>query len=205
MVKHPTVIIDDYFETPDQVREWALKQKFYKHDGNYQGLRTDLFSQIDPILQQVMINKMLQYSHYRYIDQLYASFQLIDDSWGDGWIHNDSKDLNIAGIVYLTPNPPDDSGTIIYDDPHSNMILELTEDTQKAFKTEVNELDVDKRKQLESYRIKHNAQFKSSQVIENRYNRCVIFDCKSWHGAGKYFGNTPQTSRLTLPFFCKAR
>jgi len=44
MVKHPTVIIDDYFETPDQVREWALKQKFYKHDGNYQGLRTDLFS-----------------------------------------------------------------------------------------------------------------------------------------------------------------
>ena len=205
MVKHPTVIIDNFFETPDQVRGWALKQKFYKHDGNYQGLRTDLFSQIDPILQQVMINKMLQYSHYRYIDQLYASFQLIDDSWGDGWIHNDSKDLNIAGIVYLTPNPPDDSGTIIYDDPHSNMILELTEDTQKAFKTEVNELDVDKRKQLESYRIKHNAQFKSSQVIENRYNRCVIFDCKSWHGAGKYFGNTPQTSRLTLPFFCKAR
>lgn len=205
MVKHPTVIIDNFFETPDQVREWALKQKFYKHDGNYQGLRTDLFSQIDPILQQVMINKMLQYSHYRYIDQLYASCQLIDDSWGDGWIHNDSKDLNIAGIVYLTPNAPDDSGTIIYDDPHSNMILELTEDTQKAFKTEVNELDVDKRKQLESYRIKHNAQFKSSQVIENRYNRCVIFDCKSWHGAGKYFGNTLETSRLTLPFFCKAR
>jgi hypothetical protein len=205
MVKHPTVIIDDFFETPDQIRIWALQQKFYKHDGNYQGLRTDLLSQIDPILQQVMINKILQYSHYQYVEHLYTSFQLIDDSWGDGWIHNDSKDLNIAGIVYLTPNAPDDSGTIIYDEPHPNMIFELTEGIQKAFETEVNEVDVDKRKQLERHRIKHNAQFKSSQVIENRYNRCIIFDCKSWHGAGKYFGNTSETSRLTLPFFCKAR
>jgi len=205
MVRHPTIIIDNFFETPDQIRSWALKQKFYKHDGNYQGFRTNILSFIDPIMQDLMIKKMLQYSHYNQIKVLYSSFQLIDETWGDGWIHNDSKDLNIAGLVFLSPNAPDDSGTIIYDDPHPNMMLELTEGIEKAFKTEVNELDSNKRKELERHRIKHNAQFKSSHVIENRYNRCVIFDSKSWHGAGKYFGNTPETSRLTLPFFCKAR
>jgi hypothetical protein len=199
MVKHPTIIIDDFFETPDQIRTWALQQRFYKHDGNYQGLRTD------PIMYQLMINNMLKFSHYSYIDALYTSFQLIDETWGDGWIHNDSKDLTIAGLVYLTPSAPNNSGTIIYDDPDSNLNLELTHGIQKAFEDEVNELDDIKRKELEIHRIKHNSQFIISQVIENRYNRCVIFDCRRWHGAGKYFGNSPETSRLTLPFFAKAR
>lgn len=205
MVKHPTIIIDDFFETPDQIRTWALHQKFYKHDGNYQGFRTDLLSLIDPVMQQLMINKILHYSYYHYIEALYTSFQLIDKTWGDGWIHNDSTDLTIAGLVYLTPDAPNNSGTIIYDDPDPNMTLELTEGIQKAFETEVNELDDVKRKELEVHRIKHNSQFRVSQVIENRYNRCVIFDCRRWHGAGQYFGNTPETSRLTLPFFTKAR
>jgi hypothetical protein len=39
-------------------------------------------------------------------------------------------------------------------------------------------------------------------VIENKFNRAIIFDSnKTFHSAGKFFGNSLETSRLTLVCF----
>ena len=48
ITQQPTIIIDNFFETPNQVREWGLSLNFYKGNrGNWPGYRTDLIHMVD--------------------------------------------------------------------------------------------------------------------------------------------------------------
>ena len=44
-----------------------------------------------------------------------SAFQLTLETDGDSWIHKDD-DMTIAGVFYLTPNAPVDSGTTLFND-----------------------------------------------------------------------------------------
>ena len=50
-------------------------------------------------------------------------------------------------------------------------------------------------------RDKINSQWVPNVKVEGRWNRCVISDSTRWHCAGKFFGTTKETSRLTIVFF----
>ena len=105
-------------------------------------------------------------------------------------------------MIYLNPNPPTDDhyGTIIYDQPIEYDMGD------GIFNADVNELDSSARRKWDKEREHHNAHYKPNTIVDNRYNRCIIFDARQWHSAGKFFGKEgdKENSRLTIVFFGEA-
>ena len=50
----------------------------------------------------------------------------------------------------------------------------------------------------EKYRMDHRSKWTENIVVENRFNRCNIFNSKCWHAANNFFGNNMETNRLHL-------
>ena len=202
--RQPTVIIDEFFETPNQIREWALSLEYYKGDrGNWPGYRTDLLHEIDSQFHALICRKVIKHTKFNYFSQFDASFSLCSEDWESGWVHNDPLRFNVVGVIYLNPVvPPGQYGTIIYDPP-SNYFNDGVPD--EIFSSDVNEEDVKKRQTKE--RLEHNSHFTPSQIVENRYNRCIIFDARQWHSAGNFFGSSDkkEDQRLTIVFFGDAK
>ena len=110
-------------------------------------------------------------------------FQYCDEK-SDIWIHADSRN-EYAAVIYLTPDPEEGSGTGFFK-YKENGCDRATIDGSFVFpKTEAEDFD----------------KWELVEYAENVYNRCIIFDAKQFHSATKYFGSTPQDSRLIQVFF----
>ena len=193
----PLTVVDNFFETPTLVRNFALQQEFFKGDrGNWPGIRTKFLDEIDINFFNTFHDKLLNYipRNYKGFQHLEATFQLIDETYKRGWVHNDDPKWNVAGIVYLNNDKPkQDCGTTFYDDRDTSN----DDDHSKEYSDDVN----DNIGQNEDVRNKVNSRWVPSMLAENRWNRCVISDSTRWHSAGRFFGHSKDTSRLTLVFF----
>lgn len=202
--KQPTVIIDHFFELPNQVRSWALGMEFFKGDrGNWPGYRTELLHKVDEYFHAILCQKIIKHTKFNYFSQLDCSFSLCSEGWESGWVHTDPEKFNVVGVIYLSPTVPIDKhyGTILYDPPTQYMNFGDVD----VFVDDVNEEDPSKRQTEE--RLKYNSHFTMSQICENRYNRCIIFDARQWHSAGEFFGSIDkkEDQRLTIVFFGAAK
>jgi hypothetical protein len=201
----PTIIIENFYEDPDLVRNFALKQEYFKGErGSWPGLRSSYVNEISPSLYENLKRKLLLIiSDYGFKDftELQTSFQLIDETYGTGWVHDDDPKLNIAGLIYLNPEPPyQGSGTTLYEDKDDF-------DSQKyaePFMQDVLLCTDDERTKFKNLREEQRNQFKPTVSIENVYNRCILFDTRTWHSADGFFGRTKDDTRLTQVFFLKA-
>ena len=193
----PLTVVDNFFETPTLVRNFALQQEFFKGDrGNWPGIRTKFLDELDINFFNTFHDKLLNYipRNYKGFQYLEATFQLIDETYKRGWVHNDDPKWNVAGIVYLNNDKPkQDCGTTFYDDRDTSN----DDDHSKEYSDDVN----DNIGQNEDVRDKVNSRWVPSMLAENRWNRCVISDSTRWHSAGRFFGHSKDTSRLTLVFF----
>lgn len=193
----PLTVVDNFFETPTLVRNFALQQEFFKGDrGNWPGIRTKFLDELDINFFNTFHDKLLNYipRNYKGFQHLEATFQLIDETYKRGWVHNDDPKWNVAGIVYLNNDKPkQDCGTTFYDDRDTSN----DDDHSKEYSDDVN----DNIGQNEDVRDKVNSRWVPSMLAENRWNRCVISDSTRWHSAGRFFGHSKDTSRLTLVFF----
>ena len=200
----PTIIIDDFFESPDIVRHWALQQEFFKGErGTWPGIRTELLHKSNIELYNLLINKILsviQDYGVREIYDMQTGFQLIDESWGTGWVHDDDPKLHVAGLIYMSPTAPPDSGTTLYADStdfdgekYAKIFME------DVFSTE------EERSKFVKYRQQQRSYFTPTIKIGNVYNRFVLFDTRNWHSADNFFGNSKEDTRLTNVFFFKVR
>jgi len=200
----PTIIIDNFFESPDIVRWWALQQDFYKGDrGSWPGIRTELLHQSNKELYHTIIRKLYDVVKDYGVNEIYdmqTGFQLIDKSWGTGWVHDDDPKLHIAGLIYLSPDAPLESGTTLYQD---NIDFNGEKYT-KLFMEDVFSNE-DEREKFVKYRTEQRAHFTPTIHIKNVYNRCIIFDTRNWHSADNFFGSTKEDTRLTNVFFFKVR
>ena len=87
----PLTVVDNFFETPTLVRNFALQQEFFKGDrGNWPGIRTNFIEDLDIDLFNAIHDKLLNYipRNYKGFQHLEATFQLIDETYGEGWVHN---------------------------------------------------------------------------------------------------------------------
>ena len=57
---------------------------------------------------------------------------------------------------------------------------------------------------VSKHRDKQRSCFTPSINVDNVFNRCVMFDPKTWHSADNFFGTTLDDSRLTLVFYAQA-
>ena len=196
-MKLPLTVVDNFFETPTLVRNFALQQEFFKGDrGNWPGVRTNFLDELDINFFNTFHDKLLTYIPRNYVgfQHLEATFQLIDETYKRGWVHNDDPKWNVAGIVYLNNDKPkQDCGTTFYDDRDTSN----DKDHSKEYCDDVNN-NIGKN---EDIRDKVNSRWVPNMLAENRWNRCVISDSTRWHSAGRFFGHNKETSRLTLVFF----
>lgn len=207
--KFPTMIVDNFFETPTVIREYALSKEFSKNQaGNWPGYRTDPLHVIDREFYFTFANKL--FSHFIPISSdfdftLDAYFQYVDSSFDKGWVHCDTYvKYDFAGVVYLTPDPPENTGTAIYD------VTEKTDQYNKWDDITILKMQYmsetcsqEERDKIMPMRDEYNSIFKVQDVCSNKFNRCLIFSASQQHSEQNFFGTTKFDSRLTLPFFGK--
>lgn len=182
------IVIDDFYENPDYVRDFALKQEF-KVRGNYPGQRTESFLNDS-------IKKKLQEILYPYAGNITdwggeytGSFQYTVAA-DRSWIHSDST-TDWAAVLYLTPDAPLSAGTGIFkhkssglmnwdyrnNDPQYKMTAPPGEDHQDMTKWDM----VDK--------------------FGNLYNRLIMYRADNYHMSLDYFGSNKENGRLFQVFF----
>jgi hypothetical protein len=201
----PTTVVDNFYEEPDLWREFALEQEFFKGNrGSWPGLRTALLHETRPDLLKIVADKLkLVLKDYGYNEflELQVSFQLIDETYGRGWVHDDDPKLQVAGVVYLNKNAGPGCGTTIYKDaPDFN-----GEEYSKMFMKDVLMSTPEERAEFAKYREDQVAHFTPLVEVESVYNRMVMFDCRNWHSADKFFGSTKEESRLNQIFFIRVK
>jgi hypothetical protein len=198
----PTTVVDNFFETPDLIRKMALELEYYKGErGTWPGLRSPMLQEISMELYEVLECKLLEHlPMFKGFDEIQSTFQIIDETWGRGWVHDDNPIHDVAGIIYLTPECPLHSGTTFYKD---------VEEFNGEFYTEMFQQDVtnenaEERKKFWKYREEQRATFPPEAEVDFLYNRCVMFDPRTWHSANDFFGKTKEDARMTLVFFGNA-
>lgn len=158
------IIIDNFYENPILVRNFALLQKFYI-TGNFPGLRTkpfltnEIIKKLDLHLSQYGINMV----NIRKESTHCGSFQLINCLDHSRVVSNDEYDW--IGIIYLTPDAPKTSGTSFYE--YNNQ--ESTTENMRIYS-----YDITKWKEIDTF--------------GNVFNRCLLFNSKNWYMFKEHFG-----------------
>ena len=195
----PLTVVDNFFDDPDAVREFALSQEFLPDPtGHWPGTRTKSLHLIDNDIFDLFAKKY--FSLFFAVEKLGwtvdARFQKIGKQYGKGWAHNDIGVI-ITGIVYLNPTPAPNSGTVLLDKRSlwSNTRLN-DKQTEKTnfYKNLASEEDVELSRQ------RNNNEFNDTVIINAKYNRIVTFDSHIIHSAQDYHGENDE-ERLTLVFF----
>jgi|TARA_B100000900_G_scaffold299374_1_gene257967 hypothetical protein len=199
----PTMVVDNFYEEPDQVREYALSLEYFKGDrGSWPGVRTKLFHEFDQKSLDFFSKKLLVYlKDYGYtgFDEIQTAFHSTPESYTRGWVHDDDPKLNVAGVVYLNKEAPQGTGTVIYED--------MDFDGGKyaeVFMQDVLDVPAKEKEEFNQIREAQVAEFKKTVTMESVYNRAIIFDTRLWHSPEHFYGNTIKDSRLTQVFFARA-
>ena len=195
----PTTVIDNFFETPSLWRDFALAQEYYKGErGTWPGIRTSMLSELSSELYEILEIRLLeQLPMFTGLSKVESTFQLIDETWGKGWVHDDNPEHDVAGIIYLNKDAPLNTGTTMYEGA-----ADINgEHYSKLFQEDVLSTDPEVRKGYVKYRDEQRAFFKPAINVDCVWNRCVMFDPRTWHSADNFFGTTKDDTRLTLVFF----
>ncbi len=205
MLKYPITIVDNFYEDPDQIRDFALGLKYHsprnldESEGIFPGKRTSELGPSHPGFFYYSVNKLLSVFHDYKTQQLSWNisnkFQLIDSSFKSDWIHSDVGCV-FAAIVYLTPNAPLDAGTSIYK-KNNNFRKDLYEKLNEEKFNFYRNNGEDKRDVI-------NSMFTETVRVNNMYNRLLVYEAEQFHGGNNFFGSTDEDSRLTQIFFIKA-
>ena len=195
----PTTVVDDFFDNPEYIREYALSLEYTKdEESKWPGKRSKQLHELNPELFTFVINRALGLFYTPGEDynkwEAKCSFQLVDKTYGNGWVHKDVE--LITGIVYLNKEYNPNAGTTIYERKTGHSLLNIDKKTQ-FFKGEIDLATA------ERYRKENNDQFEESVRIKNKFNRLVMFDSNLYHGANDFadYNNQQDTDRLTLVFF----
>jgi hypothetical protein len=175
------IVIDNFYENPDKVREFALECDFQYHPNNHKGCRTDYcyrFPGLKERFEELIGRKIRDWEQY----ETNGCFQYCIK--GDETVyHADTQQY--AGVLYLTPDAPVDSGTGLYRSRITKKMKYDPEEYHTVFRNgHLDETD-----------------FEMVDRIGNMYNRLILFDAKCLHAGINYFGTNKEDGRLFQLFF----
>lgn len=189
----PITIIDDFFENPDMVVDFAnsLTYKTDK-DGNWPGKRTGPLHQIHPDFFDAFCRKMFSV-YYDTTDEwlkwsVKLYFQKIDRTYKEGWVHQD-REL-ITTIIFLNKDNNPNSGTSIMS---KKVLIPKHPKGQETLAI----LDQEAEETIAA-RNSINEQFEECISFRNKYNRFISFPSQLYHKA-QTFDSVDE--RLTLVGF----
>ena len=175
------LVIDNFYENPDKVREFARSCEFQYHPNNHKGRRTDLcyrFPGLKERFEELIGRKIRGWNHYG----TNCCFQYCVK--GDETVyHADTQQY--AGVLYLTPDAPPDGGTGLYRSRITKKMKYKPEEYHTVFRNgHLDETD-----------------FEMVDKIGNVYNRLILFDAQCLHAGINYFGTNKEDGRLFQLFF----
>jgi hypothetical protein len=113
-------LIDDFFEDVDDIRKYALSLKYIKstNDTGWKGFRTQLF---DNNILEFIKSKLIEVDeNFKNLNiRAYYHYSLDNTknevkNFKEYRLHKDPSEW--AGVIYLTPNPKENSGTTLHND-----------------------------------------------------------------------------------------
>ena len=118
------IVLDNFLDDPDYIRKRALELNFDRYQVSVPGVRShrvggDLQIEVEDKLKVAFGCKEIIWD----MTQDTLCFQSCMEGT-ETWVHKDSQGENQgewAAVLYLTPNPPLDSGTAIYENEESDM------------------------------------------------------------------------------------
>lgn len=172
-------VVDNFYANPLEIRDFALKQQYLEDTRFYKGLRSTR-SFIAPGTKEAFEN-ILGANIVDFSGGNNGCFQ-ITSSENPQVYHSDGQTW--AGIIYLTPNAPVESGTRTHVSKR-NGSRSSDEKVTGTFETGFYD----------------STQFDVDISVGNCFNRLVIFYGHLIHSAGSYFGNNMWNGRLIHLFF----
>lgn len=190
------MVIDNFYTNAQATREYILTQEF-KVRGNYPGQRTISFA--NEHLKQMIEGYIRHFSgkitewpmprgtdHEKTTAEIYNGAYQYTTSRDRTWVHNDGWN-NWAGVLYLTPNAPVNSGTGIYRFKDGTRTIDEAE--ARGNKKIIDDCSQDYTK------------WELVDHIGNIFNRLVLFNSKQYHASLDYFGTNKENGRLFQVFF----
>jgi hypothetical protein len=204
--KFPVICIDDFFENPDLIVNYALSVDYINKGKNYPGKRSLDINVINKDLANNIIKKFLSvFYDENLVENIIKKeliktnmyFQKISNEYnklGSGWTHTDTPCIS-SGVIYLNKNPFADSGTTIKEikkNITSNKLADNYLIRNKLYS------DIIPENYEEKY-LGHESNFEDSIVFKNKYNRMIMYSASLWHKQSNFYMN--DSERLTIAFF----
>ena len=176
-MKLNNLIIDDFLDDPDGIRKVVLDTgiEFFDRVGYFTGKRTPSVDNID--YQNMIIEKLERVLPFKIkMKPLSFPFQLCL-AGDETTLHLDPSDW--TGVLYLTPNAPIDSGTLLFKE------------------------DVELKKKLREDDVDGEVRAHVTSTLGNVYNRLVLLRGKEIPHRSNIpgFGDCLENGRLTQVFF----
>jgi len=193
------LVIDDFYENPDEVRAFALTQPF-NVSGVYPGPRTacNTTDECKDAIAAILFphgGKITNFGDYADSPVYSGGFQLSLPTSVKQWIHADTFN-NWAGILYLNPDAPLSSGTKFY----RHKATKELKCPHRVDPQEVSNLRVEEGK-MHGEDAYDWTKWELVNSVGNVYNRLVLFRPIQYHTSGDFFGTTLEDGRLTQIFF----
>tara|TARA_R100000988_G_scaffold6169_1_gene3500 strand:+ start:1124 stop:1831 length:708 start_codon:yes stop_codon:yes gene_type:complete len=209
MIKYPLTCIDNFFQNPTSIVNYANTLSYEADDeGRWPGYRSQPLHIIYPDFFSHICIKYLRAHHSEEdMKHLYyqanAHFQIVNTKYTEGWIHTDYP-VNHTFIIYLSPLADLNSGTSFYEQKDgAKTIPNDYASAKKLYYKKIRdnvEITEKEKKFFNKVHKLNNSLFTETASFKNLFNRCIGFDGYLWHGAGKFDTNIDQ-DRLTLIVF----
>ena len=199
---YPVTLIENFYDNPHAIRKFALAQKYkFRHEETdlkyvYPGCRTQDLHALDAALFEKICKKLVSVFHIHEHDYMRwaitTSFQSVSEDYKQGVIHTDNSTV-FAGVLYLSPNAPLNSGTSLYKKNKSfneQKYKQALEQNDENFKVGQKIMSTD-----------YHIMFDEVVRVNNVYNTLIIYEGDTFHAANDFFGSTLKDSRLAQVFF----
>lgn len=116
---------------------------------------------------------------------------MLEGEYVHGLIHQDDNTV-FAGVLYLTPDAPLNSGTSLFRKNASydhDLYMKIIKENDEHFKRK------------EPIDFSYHSMFDEVVRVNNVYNTLILFEGDIHHCANEFFGNTNHNARLAQVFF----
>lgn len=178
------IVVDKFYKNPDTIRSFAYQQQFIYNEKFYKGMRTPktfLFEGLKEEFETLIGEQITDWENH----QFNGCFQ-VTSAENLQVYHCDENTW--AGVVYLTPDAPAQSGTCLYRSKITGQ-----NDNRIASQEE--------RNTIFAGGFYDSTKFEKTDDVGNIYNRLVLFRGTRIHSAGPYFGKNLGDGRLVHLFF----
>ena len=214
----PSLCSNDFYKNPDSVRDFALNLDGYTNKyGAHPGLRCMMLAEYDSVFYRHSVDKFMSlfddwtqagasFNCSTFFQKIHRFSSDPNDPVNQGWIHHDGN-VDIAGVIYLDPEPVSDNGTSFYQTKGDNLKFNNVLDGDTPEYERImgglgdNYCKID---DIDWYReniVKNNEQFELTMEVKNCYNRCIAYSGQQLHSQSNYWMPNEDDFRLAQVFF----